>query len=499
MSLKSLISQHFANYVIKKIYKKYQHPESEQKKVFENIINTAKNTNFGIEHNFSKINNYDDFVNNVPIRDYEQLSQYIEQIKLGKKDVLWKGKPIYLAKTSGTTSGNKYIPITKESISNHINSARNAILAYIEETKKTDFINGKMIFLQGSPILDEISGIKTGRLSGIVVHHVPLYLQKNRMPSYKTNCIEDWEEKVDKIAKETLDKNMTLISGIPPWVQMYFDKLTLKTEKKISQIFPNFSLFIYGGVNYEPYRQKLESSIGKKIDSIELYPASEGFFAYQNSQKDNGLLLIIDSGIFYEFIKAEDVFKPNAKRLPLWDVEIGVNYALVINSNAGLWGYLIGDTIKFISNNPYKIRVTGRIKHFISAFGEHVIAEEVESALKYALENIKAEISEFTVSPMVNPPNKELPYHEWLIEFEKEPKDMSSFQILIDNKLRELNSYYDDLITGKILQPIKIKSLPKDCFINYMKSKGKLGGQNKLPRLSNDRIIAEEISNFCLR
>jgi len=498
MSVKSIVAKIYAKIIDKKVYKWANNPIETQQKVFLNLIKKAKKTSFGIDHKFKDIHNYDDFNKHVPVRDYEKLSPYIKKIIEGELDVLWPKKPIYFAKTSGTTSGAKYIPITKESMPYHIEAAKNALLLYIADTGKTDFVNGKMIFLQGSPILSDTNGIKTGRLSGIVAHFVPMYLQKNRMPSWETNCIEDWETKVSLIVEETLKENMSLISGIPSWVQMYFEKLHQKTGKTISEIFPDFNLFVYGGVNFEPYRQKFNQLIGKKIDAIELYPASEGFFAFQDKQDDAGMLLQLNSGIFYEFIPVDEFDAENPARLTIADVKKDVNYVMIISTNAGLWAYNVGDTIAFTSLKPYKIVVTGRIKHFISAFGEHVIAKEVEQALKKALENKDISINEFTVAPQVKP-SKGLPYHEWFIEFDKEPADLEKFVLEIDSALQEQNSYYFDLIKGKILKPLVITKIGKNGFQKYMKSIGKLGGQNKLPRLSNNRKIADKLINFVVK
>ena len=497
MGLKATLSKPFAALVVKQINKwKYNGVEA-QLKVFNKIIQQAKDTAFGKDHQFAAIKNYADFQKRVPVCDYEELRPYIERVVVGEKDVLWPGKPAYFAKTSGTTSGVKYIPISKESIPEHIKAARNALLCYIHETGKADFVDGKMIFLQGSPVLDIKAGIATGRLSGIAAHHVPGYLQKNRMPSYQTNCIDDWEEKVDAIVEETVHEDMRLISGIPPWVQMYFDRLISKADgKKIKEIFKNFSLFVYGGVNFEPYRAKLEEAVGKRVDSIELYPASEGFIAFQDSQKEHGLLLLLDAGMFYEFIPTDEYFNESPTRLTLKDVALNTHYALILNTNAGLWGYSIGDTIKFVSLNPYRIVVSGRIKHFISAFGEHVIGEEVEFALLSVAKEEGVEITEFTVAPQVNPSDNTLPYHEWFIEFAKAPQDLEAFRLKVDEAMQKKNSYYLDLIKGNILQPLVIRSLPKDAFINYMKSQGKLGGQNKVPRLANDRKIADELGSM---
>lgn len=493
MGIRSVLSKPFAAYVVAKQKKWMARSAEVQHNWMEKLVEDAKHTAFGKDHRFDAIKSYEDFKKAVPVRDYEELKPYIHRILEGESDVLWKGKPLYFAKTSGTTSGTKYIPISHESIHNHIDSARNAILNYVHETGKAQFLDKKLIFLSGSPILDQKAGIHTGRLSGISNHHVPAYLKTNQLPSFETNCIEDWEEKLDKIIDETLGQPMALISGIPPWVQMYFDRITERTGKKIKDVFPDFDLFIYGGVNFEPYRAKLFEAIGKPIDSIELYPASEGFLAYQDLQNQEGLLLLLDTGIFFEFIPADEYFNENPTRLSIGDVELNKNYAVVINSNAGLWGYSIGDTVKFVSLNPYRVIVSGRIKHFISAFGEHVIGEEVEKAMKYACErHPEVEIVEFTVAPMVAP-SEGLPYHEWLIEFATPPANAAAFANDLNSRMVELNVYYEDLIIGNILRPLVVTALQRNAFINYMKSIGKLGGQNKVPRLANDRKIADEL------
>ncbi|MEZ5013215.1 MAG: GH3 auxin-responsive promoter family protein [Chitinophagales bacterium] len=497
MGIKSMLARPFAARVAAQVKASVSDPHAAQQRVFDMLIHKAKETAFGMDHGFSSIRNFADFSRQVPLRDYEGLRPYVDRVKSGEPDILWPGKPLYFAKTSGTTSGTKYIPLTKDSIPNHIQSARNALLLYIHETKKTAFVNGKMIFLQGSPVLTDTNGIQTGRLSGIVYHFVPNYLMRNRMPSYEVNCIEDWEEKVEAIVRETANKNMSLISGIPPWVLMYYEKLLEYTGKQhIKDIFPDFSLFVYGGVNYEPYRNKIEEIVGKRIDSIETYPASEGFIAYQDSQHAPGLLLNVNSGIYFEFIPLQHVHDADPPRLSLRDVELDTNYAIVINNNAGLWGYHIGDTVKFVSKDPYRIIVTGRIKHFISAFGEHVIGEEVEYALNKALEHISADVIEFTVAPQVNPPEGGLPYHEWFIEFGKRPEQLELLALEVDKYLQEKNMYYRDLVSGNILRPLKITCVRKDGFREYMRSKGKLGGQNKVARLANDRSIADELKDW---
>ncbi len=467
----------------------------DQENILKNLLKTGRTTEFGKEHRLEQAVSYADFRQAVPVVDYEQMRPWIDRIKEGRHNVLWKGRPIYFAKTSGTTSGTKYIPITKDSIPNHINTARNALLCYMAETGNAAFANGKMIFLSGSPVLERVGGIPTGRLSGIVNHHVPGYLRTNQLPSYETNCIEDWETKLNRIVDETISQNMTLISGIPPWMQMYFDELIRRTGKPVGEIFPNFSVMVQGGVNFEPYRAKLFESVGRKVDSIELFPASEGFMAFQDSQEAEGLLLNTNSGIFFEFIPASEIGAANPTRLSLRDVKVGENYALIINSNAGLWGYNIGDTVKFVSTDPYRLVVTGRIKHFISAFGEHVIGEEVEYSMLKAAEETGVQVTEFTVAPFVSQ-DKGKSYHEWFVEFEKKPGSLQTFAEKLDINLRKKNVYYDDLVGGNILTPLKITPIRKNGFIDYMKSIGKLGGQNKVPRLSNDRKIASELEKW---
>ena len=498
MSLKQLGAKLYAKISAYKTAAWANNPVKSQEKTFAYLIAQAKKTKFGKDHDFDNIQHYKDFQQKVAITDYEGLRAYVDEAVAGKPDVLWPGKPLYFAKTSGTTSGAKYIPLTKDSMPNHINAARNAILSYIAETGNASFVDGKMIFLQGSPELEQKNGIHFGRLSGIVAHFIPAYLQANRMPSWETNCIPDWNQKINKIVEETEVENMTLISGIPSWVQTYFEILVNKHQKPVGEIFPNFSLFIYGGVNYEPYRSKFEKLVGKKIDSIELYPASEGFFAYQDQQDVRGMLLLLNAGIFYEFIKADEFFEDNPKVYTIADVEIDVNYVMIISTNAGLWRYNVGDTIMFTDTKPYRVVVSGRIKHFTSAFGEHVIAKEVEQAIQEASQKHEAEISEFTVAPQVEP-TQGLPYHEWFIEFQKEPQHMQAFIDSLDQSVQDQNSYYKDLITGNILRKLVITKVEKDGFQKFMKARGKLGGQNKIPRLSNDRKIADQLKEFSLK
>lgn len=497
MNIKSLLARPFAGFIARQIRKGMETAVADQENILKTLLSEGKKTVFGKDHGLESVKTYEEFKKAVPIRDYEAFKPYIEMVKDGKHNILWKGKPIYFAKTSGTTSGVKYIPITKDSIPNHINTARNALACYMSESGNYAFPSGKLIFLSGSPELERVADIPTGRLSGIVNHHVPQYLRTNQLPSYETNCIDDWETKLDTIVKETMNQNMTLISGIPPWMQMYFDRLTERSGKKVGELFPNFNVLVHGGVNFEPYRHRLMDSIGRKVDTIETFPASEGFFAFQDSQKEEGLLLNTNSGIFFEFVPAGEIFNENPTRLSLSEVETGVNYALIVNSNAGLWGYNIGDTVRFLSTKPYRLVVTGRTKQFISAFGEHVIAEEVEAAITGAANALQVGVAEFSVAPFIADTEGQS-YHEWYVEFESQPADLTAFALEVDNLLRQKNVYYDDLITGNILKRLQIVPVRPGGFVEYLKSVGKLGGQNKVPRLSNDRKVVEGLAPYRL-
>ena len=495
--IKAFAAKIYAALMHKKNQKWINNPLDAQTKVFKELIQKGLKTKFGKDHGFQKVTDTESFRASVPVRDYEELRPYIDQVLEGEADVLWPGRPLYYAKSSGTTSGAKYIPITGDSMPQHIRAAREALLNYIHQTGSTKAINGRHIFLQGSPVLEDKNGVALGRLSGIVAHYVPAYLQKNRMPSWETNCIEDWETKVDAIVDETLKENMTIIGGIPSWVQMYFERLIQKTGKAVGEIFPNFSLFVYGGVNFEPYRGIFKKLIGRTPDSIEFYPASEGFFAYQDSQSDKGLLLLLNHGVFYEFIVASSFFEKEQEFHSLEEVQVGVNYVMIISTTAGLWRYNIGDTIQFTSLDPFKVIVSGRIKHFISAFGEHVIVSEVEQALQKVVEGEENDVTirEFTVAPQIKPKSG-LPYHEWFIEFDQEPSNIEAFALHIDKQMQHKNIYYDDLIKGNILRPLVIQKVKRDGFQSYMKSIGKLGGQNKVPRVSDNRKIADALVSF---
>ena len=494
MGLKALLSRPLAWCSTRAVMRRALRPAATQQAVLEALVREGAGTAFGREHGLGEVRTHAELVQAVPLRDYEGFRPWIERIIAGEADVLWPGKPLYLCKTSGTTSGAKYIPITRASLPNHIGSARRALFAHIARSGRSSFVDGKMIFLQGSPVLDRKGAVPSGRLSGIVANHVPAYLLRNRLPGFATNSISDWETKVEAIVSDTKDEDLRLISGIPAWVQMYFERLLARTGKRtVREVFPHFSLFVYGGVNYAPYRSRMEALIGGAVDSVELFPASEGFIAYQDQGPGEGLLLVLDNGIYYEFIPTSELGRPDARRLSIGEVEMGVNYALVLHTNAGLWGYEIGDTVKFVSLLPPRIVVTGRTKHFTSAFGEHVIAEEVEGALKEAMDAMPCEVAEFTVAPQLSPAEG-LPYHEWSIEFASAPADLARFAMLIDEAVQKRNVYYRDLITGKVLRPLMVRPIARGGFAVWMKARGMNDAQSKVPRLANDRRYVEGLA-----
>lgn len=500
MGLKSLLAKPFAALEQRRMQRWFRDPYSAQDRVFRELMDKGRDTAFGREHGLDQVRDTTAFNQAVPLRDYEALKPWIERVKQGEADVLWPGKPAYFAKTSGTTSGSKYIPLTKDSIPNHIGTARLALTSYIHSTGKSAFAEGKMIFLQGSPELGETGGIPTGRLSGLVYHHVPGYLLRNRMPSYATNCIEDWEAKVDAICRETMGEDMTLISGIPPWVIMYFERLLeLSGKPNVRALFPNFSLFVHGGVNFQPYAARMRALIGDDVDTLETYPASEGFIAFQDRLDAEGLLLNAESGIWFQFIPMDRFHEPDPPRLDLRGVELGQHYAVVINNNAGLWGYLLGDTVRFTSLDPVRMVVSGRTAHYISAFGEHVIVEEVEGAMEALKAATGVSVVEFTVAPYMGSGEADPPRHEWYVEFAggaPQAERLVELAARLDGEMRQRNSYYEDLVGGAILAPLRILPLRESGFMDYQRAAGKLGGQNKVARLANHRSIADALQPY---
>jgi hypothetical protein len=353
-----------------------------------------------------------------------------------------------------------------------------------------------MLFLSGSPELKYQNNIAIGRLSGVINHEIPRWFQSNKLPDYKINCIQPWEAKLDAMIKTYATNDIRVLSGIPPWIQMFCELLLDYTGKNyVIDIFPKLELYLHGGVNYTPYRQKINQLIGKEINLVETYPASEGFIAFQNNYLEDGMQLVVNDGIFFEFIEKEHINNNKLTRISLQDVSLNTDYAIILTTNAGLWSYMIGDLVRFVSLQPHKIKFSGRISQFISAFGEHVISSEIDKAISLAQLQHHFEFVEFTVAPQVSPMDKSRAYHEWFIEFSEIPKNLNEIAHSINHHLCELNSYYKDLIEGKLLDTLKIRPVRKDSFLNYMRKAGKLGEQFKVLRLSNDRLMADVLSN----
>ncbi|NPA34497.1 MAG: GH3 auxin-responsive promoter family protein [Chlorobi bacterium] len=487
----------------KQLLNQVENPNQFQQKWFRRLLKIGKQTLYGKEHNFEAIKDYDSFIQHVPLCKYENLLPYIDKIKEGHKNVLWKGLPAYFAKTSGTTAGAKYIPLTMEQLKLQIRAARQALFNYVAQTGDADLFNGKMLFLSGSPDVEKVGKIYAGRLSGIVHRHVPKWALRNRLPSYEINRIADWNKKVDAIIDEVLQvaKQLTLISGIPPWIQMFLERIVERTGKMPFQLFPNLRVYVHGGVQFAPYERVLRELLGENVVFIETFPASEGFFAFQDALDDpkKGLILLPDSGIFYEFIPFEETDNENPRRVPLDKIEKGKVYEMVLSTNAGLWAYRLGDLVRFTSVSPYRVRVVGRTSQYISAFGEHVIIEEIENALNEALKKAGGKVRDFHVAPQITPSDNERPYHEWFIEFIQLPEDMQLFVEELDKALQKQNPYYKDLREGLILDLPKIRILPQGSFHAYLDSIGKLGGQFKVPRVSNDRKHADPFSQYVLK
>ena len=495
MSLKASIFKWWSALRINRMEKRAGYAQEDQLRTLRNLLDKAKYTQFGKDHGFESIQTVAQFQEKVPVRDYEAAKNYFDQTVKGVPDVLWPGVPLYFGKTSGTTSGAKYIPITRDSVKNFIHAALESLMGLGVYRKDAGFVEGKMLFLSGSPQLDENEhGMKIGRLSGISHVIVPGYAKKNRLPSLAINEISDWETKVEKVLEEAMQEDLRLISGIPSWILMFFEKLKERTGKLPVDQWPNLVAYVHGGVNFEPYETVFEEYFQGKVTCWETYPASEGFLGIQMDDS-GGMRLVLNQGIFYEFIPLEEAHQENPTRFTVGEVKQNQQYAIILTTSAGLWAYHLGDVVRFTSLNPPRIKVTGRVKHFISAFGEHVIGEEVDAAMVATLEGIPAEVNEYTVAPFLATEAGES-YHEWLVEFKSEPEDINVFSQQLDQEMRKQNAYYEDLRTGNILRQVKVTPLFTYAFRNYMKSIGKLGGQNKIPRLSNDRKIADALYKY---
>lgn len=463
-----------------------------QKQTLARLLEKGRRTAFGRDHRLPEVRSYEEFRQAVPVYSYEELwDRYLSRAWEGETSVLWPGRPVYFAKTSGTTAGAKFLPLTRDSVPMHIRAARDMLLLYVARKGNADFVWGRWLFLSGSPALEKNpADILYGRLSGIVHHWVPAYLTRNRLPSWEVNSMEDWPRKVDAILDEARELDLRLLSGIPPWVEGLLERLEDRWHQKATRMWPHLQLYVHGGVDFRLYEDRLRAFL-PGVDFIETFPASEGFFAFQDTDDPQvGLRLIVDGGIFYEFVPLERADDPSPPRLPLWEVEAGRPYALLLTTNAGLWGYAIGDVVTFTSLRPYRLRVSGRVKNHLSAFGEHVIEAEVETALQAALRATGARVREYTVGPYLGP---EKPRHEWLLEVETEPTSWQAFLEVLDQTLRQLNPYYDDLRRGAILEAPRLYRLPVGAGYAYLARIGKLGGQHKFPHLRSDRWLLEAL------
>jgi hypothetical protein len=466
-------------------------PLEHQEKVFSTLMKKGEKTKFGVAHGLHANMSYSDYQKRVPIHDYERFLPWIKKVIEGEKSILWPGKPLYLATTSGTTSGEKFIPVTKDSLRKGMKSTVLCTATYLEETNNTEPLQKKMVILSANPTLKNDKVIPYGKITGIFNNHIPNFMKKQRLPSIKTNCIADWEEKITKTAEETIGQDVGMVGGFPAWIIRYFEHVLERTGKKtIAEVFPNLQVITHGGVAYPPYRKRMESLIGKPFHRLEVFSASEGFIAFQDSQHADDLLLVPNAEIFYEFVPLIDWGSPSATRIPLSQVEINIPYAMVITTMAGLWAYDLGDTITFTSLSPYRLKVSGRVKHFISNSGEHLISEQVEKALSLALDKYQIQVKDFSVAPLIE--NKEGGNrHEWLIEFDTEPSSLTDFSFDLHQNLKNLSDNYTMLVETGILSPPKVSPLKTNAFVEYMKSINKMTHQNKVPRLMNNRDLAD--------
>jgi hypothetical protein len=481
-----------------------ENPSEVQYEIFTELIEAGMKTTFGKKYHFSEISSYQDFVKNVPIHDYEQLRPYIEQTMMGKQQVLWNSDIAWFSKSSGTTSSrSKYIPVSQECLEDcHFKAGKDMLSLYINNYPDTKLFTGKSMAIGGSLSanpLDESSEIKVGDISAVIMHNLPMWAQFARTPSLDIALMSEWESKIDKMAREVMNENVVSLSGVPTWTILLIQKiLELKKVDNILQVWPNLEVFFHGAVAFGPYRALFKELIpSEKMRYMETYNASEGFFGIQDQKDSDELLLMLDYGIFYEFIPMDQIDGENPQVVPLEGIEVGKNYAMVITTNAGLWRYKIGDTVKFTSTTPYRFRISGRTKHFINAFGEEVIVENAEKAIQIAAEKTESTISNFTAAPVYFDGSKSKGAHEWVIEFNQAPKDLTVFTQFLDEELRKINSDYDAKRYKDLALTLpKVHQAAPGLFEKWLKSKGKLGGQNKVPRLSNSREYIDDILKF---
>lgn len=478
------------------LYSKY--PHEIQREVFTELVKKAADTEWGIKYGYSKISSYEEFRDSVPLQTYEEIKPWVDRLRNGGKNLLWPGEVKWFAKSSGTTSDkSKFIPVTTDALEDcHFRGSKDVLALYVRNNPETNLIWGKSLTLGGSTRINDFSNNSYyGDLSAILIENVPFWTEFIRIPSSDIALIEEFEEKIEKIIDSTVNENVVSMAGVPSWYLVLLKKVLEKTGKKsILDVWPNLELFIHGGVNFEPYREQFRHIIpSPKMHYMETYNASEGFFAIQDNPSTHDMLLMLDIGVFYEFIPMSDWGSDHPKVVPLSEVEVDQNYAMVISTNGGLWRYIIGDTVKFTSKFPYKIIITGRTKHFINAFGEELIVDNAEQAIKVACERTKAVVSEYTAGPVfMNVGNKGA--HQWIIEFERDPDSFEQFVSCLDNALKMLNSDYEAKRHKDItLEMPHVLKVPKGTFYNWMKMRGKVGGQNKIPRLSNDRKYIDQL------
>lgn len=473
-----------------------KNPIQAQSNVFDFLLSNGKNTAFGKEHSFQEIENYTQFSQNIPIRTYEEFSEFIERAREGKKNILWPGKIKWFAKSSGTTNAqSKFIPITQESLEGcHFKGGKDMLSLYGNNFPFSDMYNGKGLMLGGTIKNSEKGNYKEGDLSAILLDEFPFWVNYHRIPDIETALMAEWEDKLERIAQQAVQENITNLTGVPSWMLILLKRvLAISGKKNISEVWPNLELYMHGGVNFEPYKEQFKTLIpSKKMNYLEGYNASEGFIGIQDKTPSEGLLLMLDYGIFYEFIPMDNFRKGQLEAIPLKDVQLNIDYALVISTNGGLWRYLIGDVIRFTTLSPFRIKIVGRTKSFLNAFGEELIVENTDKALLAACKTCKASIKDYTVAPIFIDGNSG--GHQWFIEFFEEPKDIELFKHDLDNKLKVLNSDYAAKRTNNlILNSPEIIVIKNNEFYTWLKQNNRLGGQYKIPRLCNDRKIAEEI------
>ena len=483
---------------VKQISKYAVNAEQMQRDVLKRLVSTASATEWGIKHSYSDIANYEQFVKSVSVQDYESLKNYIDRMRQGEKDVLWKGRCKWFAKSSGTTNDkSKFIPVTQQGLQNtHYKGGFDVVAQYVTNVPSSRILSGKALILGGSHAPNyNLSGSLVGDLSAILIENCNPLVNAMRVPGKDIALLSDFEEKMDKIARATSKMNVTNLSGVPSWMMAVLKHmLDITGKKSIDEIWPNLEVFFHGGVAFTPYREQYHQIIeNPDMKYMETYNASEGFFGIQNDPADSAMLLMIDYDVFYEFIPFDEFDSPNPRVLPLWEVEVGKNYAMLISTSCGLWRYMLGDTVRFTSKDPYKIVISGRTKHFINAFGEELMIDNAEKGLLKACTETGAHIRDYTAAPVFMDANAQC-RHQWLIEFAKAPASVEVFAEILDKELQQINSDYEaKRYKNKTMQQLEIVVARENLFNDWLKSKGKLGGQHKVPRLSNNRLHIDEL------